>query len=224
MAWAPLTRPGPHARDKSLPLVIVIREILGYAKTAREARHIINTGKVRVDGAVRRDHRFSVGLMDVLQIEGAAESYRILPKADAGLTPTPIDQRETVYKLCKIVGKKTIPGGKTQINLHDGRNMILPARDPRQKTGEDYSVGAAIQLGLPDQKIIGQIQFQTGALGLVVDGRNQGLMGRVESIISGTHARRKTVRIESSGGTFETPAAYVIPIGTDKPLVGLGKQ
>ncbi|HYY90472.1 MAG TPA: 30S ribosomal protein S4e, partial [Candidatus Dormibacteraeota bacterium] len=35
MAWAPLTRPGPHARDKSLPLVIVIREILGYAKTAR---------------------------------------------------------------------------------------------------------------------------------------------------------------------------------------------
>jgi small subunit ribosomal protein S4e len=203
---------------------MIIREILGYAKTAREARHIINTGKVKVDGTVRRNHRFPIGLMDVLQIEGAEESYRILPKADVGLAPTPIDQKETLYKLCRIVGKKTIPGGSTQLNLHDGRNMIVPARDPKQKTGEDYKVGAAVQVKLPDQKIIGHVQFQTGALGLVVDGRNQGLMGRVESILSGTHARRKTVTIESTGGTFETPAAYVIPVGTDKPLIALGKQ
>lgn len=224
MAWAPLTRPGPHARDKSLPLVIVIREILGYAKTSREARNIINTGKVKVDGAVRRDHRFPVGLMDVLQIKDAADSYRMLPKAGVGLTPTPIDQKETGYKLCKIVGKKTIPGGSTQINFHDGRNIVLPARDLRQRSADDYMVGAAVQLELPDQKIISQIQFRTGSLGLVVDGRNQGLMGRVESVISGTHARRKTVRIETSGGVFETPAAYVIPVGADKPLVELGKQ
>ncbi|MBO0888948.1 30S ribosomal protein S4e, partial [Candidatus Bathyarchaeota archaeon] len=219
MAWAPLTRPGPHAQEKSLPLVIVIREILGYANTAREARHIINTGKVKVDGKVRRDHRFPVGLMDVLQIEGASGSYRILPKADAGLTPTPIDPKEVGFKLCKVVGKKTIPGGSNQITLHDGRSLILPAREARQKTGEDIMVGATIQIGLPDQKIMSQVPFQMGALGLVVDGRNQGLTGRVESIIPGTHARRKTVRIETLGGTLETPAAYVIPIGTDKPLV-----
>src|SRR6266571_3186944 len=35
--WAPNTRPGPHSREKSIPLVIVIREILGYARTAKEA-------------------------------------------------------------------------------------------------------------------------------------------------------------------------------------------
>lgn len=57
----------------------------------------------------------------------------------------------------------------------------------------------------------------------MVDGRNQGQMGRIESITPGSHARQKTVRIEATGGAFETPAAYVIPIGTNAPLVGVGK-
>jgi small subunit ribosomal protein S4e len=223
MAWAPRTRPGPHPRDKSLPLVMVIREILGHAKTAREAIHIINTGKVKVDGVKRRDHRFPIGLMDVLQIEGAAETFRVLPKPNTGLTPMPIEQKEAGFKLCKIVGKKNIPGGRIQLNFHDGRHMLIQARDPRQKTGEDYAVGGAVQLGFPGQKIIGQVPFQTGALGLVVDGRNQGLVGRIESITPGTHARDKSVRIETAGGSFETPAAYVIPVGTTAPLVGVGK-
>lgn len=203
---------------------MVIREILGLAKTAREAIHIINTGTVKVDGAIRRDHRFPVGLMDVLQIEGAAETFRVLPKPNTGLTPTPIEQKEAGFKLCKIVGKKNIPGGRIQLNFHDGRNMLIEARDPRQKTSEDYAVGGAIQLGIPGQKIMAQVPFQAGALGLVVDGRNQGLVGRIESITPGTHARDRSVRIETAGGSFETPAAYVIPVGTTVPLVGVGKQ
>jgi small subunit ribosomal protein S4e len=223
MTWAPRTRPGPHPRDNSLPLVTVIREILGHARTAREAIHIINTGKVKVDGVIRRDHRFPVGLMDVLQVEGAAETFRVLPKPNTGLTPTPIEQKEAGFKLCKIVGKKNIPGGRIQLNFHDGRNLLIQARDPRQKTAEDYAVGGAIQLGFPGQKIISQVPFQTGALGLVVDGRNQGLVGRIESITLSTHARDKSVRIETTGGSFETPAVYVIPVGTTAPLVGVGK-
>ncbi len=203
---------------------MILREILGYAKTSREAIHIISTGKVKVDGVVRRDHRYPVGLMDVLQIEGSNQIFRILPKPNAGLSPTPIDQKESAFKICKIVGKKTVSGGMTQLNFHDGRNMIIQTGDPRQKIGEEYLVGGAVQLGLPAQKILGQVPFQTGALGLVVDGRNQGLVGKIGSITPGTHARQKTVRIETDGGAFETPAAYVIPVGTETPLVGLVRQ
>lgn len=221
MTWAARTRPGPHPRERSLPLVTIVRESLGYAKTAREARHIINTGKVKVDGVVRKDHRFPVGLMDVLQIEGADNVFRILPEPNRGLIPKPIDQKEAGFKLCKIVGKRTVDGGKTQLNLHDGRNLIVQIREPRQKTEGEFSVGGAIQLGLPEQKIIRSVAFQQGALGLVIDGRNQGLSGKITSITPGTHARQKTVRIATVAEEFETPAAYVIPVGTETPLVGL---
>ena len=199
--------------------MLVVRNILGHARTAREAIHIINTGKVKVDGVIRRDHRFPVGLMDVLQIEGTTDAFRVLPKHNIGLALTPINQKEVSFKLCKIVGKMSLTGGRTQLNFHDGRNMIIQTRDPRQKTGEEYTVGGTIQLGLPGQKIIGQVPFQNGAIGLVIDGRNQGLVGRIESITPGTHAREKSVRIETSSGSFETPAAYVIPVGTNNPLI-----
>src|SRR5438105_15235983 len=76
--WAPNTRPGPHSREKSLPLVIIIREILGYARTAKEATRIINTGKGKIDGVVRKDHRFPVQRMDAVQNEGARLILRIV--------------------------------------------------------------------------------------------------------------------------------------------------
>src|SRR2546425_585043 len=131
--WAPRTRPGPHAREKSLPLMIIVRESLGLANIAKEAIKIISEGKVKVDGVVRRDRRF------------------------------------------------------------------------------------------PVQKIVKYVPFQVGALGLVIDGRNQGYYGKITSISPGTYARRKIVRIETGAEGFETPADYVIPVGTDSPLVTLEK-
>ena len=222
--WAPSTRPGPHSREKSLPLVIIIREILGYARTAKEAIRIIRTGKVKIDGVVRKDHRFPVGLMDVLQIEGAGQIFRLLPKPNQGLTPTPISEKEAGFKLCKIVGKRNIEGGKIQINLHDGRSLILPSQGPRQKTEGEFAPGGAMQLGLPKQNMMGVVPFQTGALGLVIDGRNQGIFGKITTITAGTHARPKIVKIETATEAFDTPAEYVIPVGTQASLIGLGEK
>ena len=220
--WAPRTQPGPHAREKSLPLVIIVRESLRLANTAKEAIRIISAGKVKVDGVVRRDRRFPVGLMDVVQIDGASQPYRALPKPNRGLVLSPAQDKEAAYKICKIVGKQNIPGGKLQYSLHDGRTLLTTAKDMR--SGEDeYAVGGALQLSFPVQKIVKYVPFQVGALGLVIDGRNQGYYGKITSISPGTAARRKIVRIETGEAGFETPADYVIPIGTDLPLVSMEK-
>ena len=222
--WAPNTRPGPHSREKSLPLVIVIREVLGYARTSKEVIRIVSSGKVQVDGVVRRDHRFPVGLMDVLQIEGAGQIFRILPRPNRGLTPTPISEKEAGFKLCKIVGKRNIEGGKIQLNLHDGRSIILQSQTDRQKTEGEYAPGGAMKIGVPKQNMMGVVPFRTGALGLVVDGRNQGIFGKITTITPGTHTRHKIVKIETASEAFDTPAEYVIPVGTQASLVGLGEK
>ena len=220
--WAPRTQPGPHAREKSLPLVVIVRESLGLANTAKEAIRVISQGKVKVDGVVRRDRRFPVGLMDIVQIEGASEAYRALPKPNRGLVLTPAQAKETTYKICKIVGKQNVMGGKLQYSLHDGRTVLSATKDIRS-SGEEFAVGGAVQLSFPAQKIVKYVPFQVGALGLVTDGRNQGYYGKIASITPGTSARRKIVRIETGVACFETPADYVIPIGTDTPLVSMEK-
>ena len=71
--------------------------------------------------------------MDVLQIEGAEQIFRILPKPNRGLTPTPISAKEAGYKLCKIIGKRNIEGGKVQLNLHDGRSIIVSSQSLGRK-------------------------------------------------------------------------------------------
>ena len=207
-----------------MPLVLVIRETLGYAKTSKEAERIINTGKVVVDGVARKDHRYGVGLMDVVRIEATGETFRVLPKPSRGMSLSPISQKEAGYKLCRVVGTRSIEGGKTQLNLHDGRNIVVQTRDPRQKADDAVAVGGALQLTVPDQKLVKYIPFQPGGVGLVIDGRNQGLYGKIISITPGTHARPKTVRIETATEAFETPAKYVIPVGTETSLVELGER
>ena len=162
--------------------------------------------------------------MDVLQIEGAEQIFRILPKPNRGLTPTPISSKEAGFKLCKIIGKRNIEGGKLQLNLHDGRTIIVSSQSPRQKTETEFAPGGAMQIGLPKQNMMGMVPFQTGALGLVIDGRNQGIFGKITTITLGTHARPKIVKIETATEAFDTPAEYVIPVGTQSSLVGLGEK
>lgn len=220
--WAPRTRPGPHAREKSLPLLVILRESLGLANTAKEAVRIISQGKVKVDGIVRRDRRFPVGLMDVVQIEGATQAYRALPKPNRGLVLAPAQEKEVAYKICKIVRKQNVAGGKLQYSLHDGRTILSATKDTRSG-GEEFAVGGALELSFPVQKVIKYVPFQVGALGLVIDGRNQGYYGKITSITPGTSTRRKIVRIETGEAGFETPADYVIPIGTDTSLVSMEK-
>ena len=81
-----------------------------------------------------------------------------------------------------------------------------------------------MQIGLPRQNVMGVVAFQTGALGLVIDGRNQGIYGKITTITPGTHARPKIVKIETASEAFDTPAEYVIPVGTQTSLVGLGEK
>ncbi|HLC10920.1 MAG: hypothetical protein AUI93_02090 [Crenarchaeota archaeon 13_1_40CM_3_52_10] len=220
--WAPRTHPGPHAREKSLPLMVIVRESLGLANIAKEAIRIIGQGKVKVDGVVRRDRRFPVGLMDIVQIEGIPQVYRALPRPNRGLVLSPAQDKEAGYKICKIVGKQNVPGGKLQYSFHDGRTLLTGAKDARPGA-EELAVGGAVQLSFPVQKIVKYVPFQVGALGLVIDGRNQGYYGKITSITPGTYARRKIVRIETGAEGFETPADYVIPVGTESPLVTLEK-
>ncbi len=218
--WATMTRPGPHPRKRSLPLVLVVRETLGLANTAKESKVIVAHDKVKVDHTIRRDHKFPVGPMDIIEIEGVDRVFRIIPQLGGAVSLSQIQKTETAFKICKIVGKRTSPGGNVQISLHDGRNIVLQPR-AFQKDEEEYEVGGSLQLVVPTQKIMKYIPFRKGSIGLVTDGKNQGIYGRIVSITEGSNARPKMAKIESKDQIFETPAHHVMPVGVDSPLVGL---
>ncbi|MDD6285200.1 30S ribosomal protein S4e [Candidatus Methanosphaera massiliense] len=210
--WTTKTSAGPHAITESIPLVMVLREILGLAENTREAKIILNNGDVLVDGVPRKDHRFPVGFMDVISIPKINKYYRILQDNKGALVLHEIEEKDSTFKLVTIKNKTTVKGGKTQLNLEDGRNVI---------TEEDYKTGDVLLLNIPDQTVSDSIKFEEGAIGLITGGKHIGETGKIDSINITKSSKSNTVLMETEEGSFLTLTKYVFVIGQDKPVISL---
>jgi len=210
--------PGPHGKEECLTLTILLREILGRAENMREVKAIVSAGDVYVDGRPRRDTRFPIGLMDVVEIKSSDERYRLLPKLRGGLRLVKIDEAESKFKLGRIEKKQMISGGKVQLTLHDGRNILLP--DGAKPA--DYNTLDTLVISLPEQQLMETISLDKGTYAVVTQGRNVGMEGKVIEIEKriGTHASTVTVE-DPDGNRFQTALEYVFVLGKTKPKVNL---
>ncbi|RLI30077.1 30S ribosomal protein S4e [Candidatus Bathyarchaeota archaeon] len=216
--WAVRPVPGPHPIDRCIPLLVIIRDILKLAEVSREARIIIKQGLVKVDGVVRREPRFPVGLMDVLSLEEANTHYRILP-THKGLSLHKINNGEAKFKLCRIENKTTVKGGRTQLNLHDGRNILLSPEE------EDvYKTLDVLMIEVPSQTILKHLRIGEGMYAIVIGGKNIGKHGKILGIeqVKGEKRRRHGVVLQSPDGEeFRTILDYVFVVGEEEPLISL---
>ena len=221
--WALKPSPGPHPIERCIPLGIIVRDLLGFAKTMREAKKIIAQGKILVDGRVRRDEHFPVGLMDVVSIPEIDVNYRVLPY-EKGLILHEISGEEAKYKICRIENKTTVNGGHIQLNLHDGRNILIRSEDPSNPAGNIYRTFDTLKISLPDQEILEHLRLEIGMMAIFVDGENIGKYGIIREIDerSSIKRRRNLVTIEDSKGeTYQTILDYVFVIGDKTPRISL---
>ena len=210
VSWAPekkakrfIVAPrGAHKLDNSLPLLVIIRDMLKLASTALEAKKLVTSRKVKVDGKICTDPKRGIGMFDTLEIGELA--FRVLPKARKLV---PLDKAEAVQKICQIKGKKVIRGGKIQLNLHDGRNILV---DKAQQVPLD-----SVLISLPDQKIKDSVSFKEGAIVYVRTGAHVGQVASLKKI----ERKYSRVWLEIGGKQFEAPLDGAVPIGTGKPLI-----
>ena len=143
--WTVRPSAGPHKLTESIPLGLIIREYLGMCDTLREAKHILNNGEVLVDGIVRKDYKFPVGLMDIISIPTGKKQYRVLFDQRGKLTLVTIQTSDAEWKLRRIEKKTTLPGNKIQLNFHDGYCLIVDK--------DEYHSGDVLKMGFKDKKI-----------------------------------------------------------------------
>lgn len=210
--WTVKPSPGSHSIDDSLSLTLIIRDILGLADNSREAKRIINSGNVLIDGRIVKDYKFPVGFMDIIEIPKTGEIYRVLLDNKGRLQLKQIEENNS--KLCKIVNKSTIKGGKTQLNLHDGKNVIVEE--------DNYGVGDVLVLSIPDNEILDAFPLKEDATILVTGGKHTGEIGSINEIIVNESSNPNTITVENnSNDTFLTLKDYAFVIGTDSPSIDL---
>jgi len=218
--WTVKTSPGPHPISRSVPLLIVVRDFMGLAETSSEARKIIAEGNIKVDGRVRKDYKFPVGIMDVIEVVKSGEYYRVVPVPTRVLGLIPISEDEASFKLCRIENKTTVKGGHIQLNLHDGRNVLVRISDPRNPVEDVYDTLGTVKLSLRDGKIEEHYPMKEGSVATIVGGKNVGRVAKILKIYEGMRHYRRQVRLSDfKGSEFFTTLDKVFVLGLDKPVI-----
>lgn len=205
-------RPGPHKKDHSVPTAVFLRDMLKIVTSLREAKTAIYSGKVKIDGVVRKSLHHAIGLMDIVELENVPDVYRLVPTEGKLLKPIKINDSEKTKKLVRVISKTTINKGKMQIGFHDGRSTISDTK---------VNVGDVCLIQVPDQKILEVIKLETGNHGLVTRGINAGQIGKIESIEEGTFILPKRVILSLGDRKIEIPADIIMPIGKEEPIIQL---
>ena len=209
---------GPHKLKESLPLQIILKEKLKYALNGREALQILKEKEnlVTIDKKVRRNPKYPVGLMDVLEIAASGEKFRLLYDIKRKFVLVPIKEKEADFKLCKVARKEVGPNKIPYIVTHDGRTI--------RYANKDIKVSDSIKLDLNENKIVDHYKVETGNSVLVIGGGNRGRTGT----IVGTHkflGSYELVSLKDSRGTnFTTRLSNVFIVGNKKSEITLAKD
>ncbi|MFX1309628.1 MAG: 30S ribosomal protein S4e [Promethearchaeota archaeon] len=214
---------GPHPNRFCLPLLHIVRDLLSIVDNHKEAKKLIGLGYFKVDGKVIRNKSYPVGLMDVFSIEKMNKHYRILPDSHHGLILHEISEEESAFKLCRIDNKTTIKGGHIQLNLHDGRNILIRVKDARNPKEDIYKRMDVLKLSIPEQEIQKILRFKENNIAIIMSGKNIGQVGKIINILKRFGPKASTVSIQHNGGHTETLYDYTFIIGEENSEIDISK-
>jgi small subunit ribosomal protein S4e len=204
--WVVGANPGAHSTETGIPLLVVVRDILKIANNAREAKRIINEKNICIDGVIRTDYKYMVGLFDIISLPATNEYYRVL--FDSKNRFKLFKEDANAGKLCRINNKTIVRKGAVQLNLHDGTNVLA---------SNDYKTFDTVILDT-DRKIIKHIGYKTGNLAMIVGGEHSGEIGKIKQIRKVRGSGTNMVAI-SNENEFETIEDYVYMIGETTPEI-----
>lgn len=217
--WIVKPRPGPHRFAESLSLLLVVRDYLGLAENSREAKRIITEGKILVDKEVRVDPRFPVGLMDIIEISDAKERRIVLLDERGNIVLKKLSKKNANAKLCNIKNKTTLKGGHVQLNLHDGKNILVKVKDPKSVKEDIYRTRDSLLIDLKTGKISSHIPYKKGSIVLVTGGSHRASVAKIEDIGVSNNSQPNVVSLSSDKKKFNTIEDYVFVIGEKEPLI-----
>lgn len=199
--------PGPHGVQGSLPLGVVLKGFLRLAVNTREVKRIVTGGKVMVDGRVIRDHRFPVGLMDVVDIPEVKKRFVVVYDERGRFSLREVAEGAERVKVCKVRGKTKVRGGKTQVNLFDGKNFLVGK--------DEVKVDDSVVVELPTLKVVKHLPLQKGCTIYLVGGKHAGVVGVLEEVKRFKSIEEDRIIVKAANERIETLKRYAFVVEED---------
>lgn len=211
--WTMKPSAGAHPSELSVPLGVVLRDYLEICDTAREARRAIGDQRVHVDGRAATDIKRSVGYQDVVSFAETGDHYRVLLDQRGRILLVPIAEERAGWKLARIEDKTTVSGGRQQLNLHDGRNVVV---DPDE---DEFNTGDVLQISVPGQDIENAYTIEPGRIAMVTGGAHAGELATVEEIEVTRNPKGNLAHLSKGDEDVHTLETYVFVVGADEPAI-----
>jgi len=200
-----------------MPLHLILTRKLGYALTNKEVVKILNEkeNEVKIDGKVRRNAKFPVGLMDVITIPKTGDKFRVFYDEKRRFTLLKLKDKETNQKLLKVVrveiGANKIPYMVT----HDARTIRFQ--------DSTIKVGDSVQYNFETNTVEKHFKLAVGHKALVTMGNNLGRIGVIQSIIKKLGNIAVITLKDEAGHVYNTRIGNVFIIGDNKVACSLPK-
>lgn len=163
-----------HEKRSGIPIVVLMREVLKLVKTKKELKKIINEKKILINSKVIVETNFPVSLFDVISIPSVKKYYSaVLNGKRMGLVE--ISEKESNFRMYKVVNKKSLPKGKVQLNLSSGKNIIISSKDK-------IDTRSFVLLNIQENKIEKNIALKKGTGIVVISGRHIGKQGEIMNL------------------------------------------
>ena len=155
--WATKPSQGPHKLRECIPLSYLLRNKLRVALNGTEAKLIVKSkeGNISINGKVRTDPKFPVGIMDIVTINKTGTNYRVNFDVKGRWRLVKISKEEAKYKLCKVTRRSMGPKKIPFITTADGRTIRYP--HPHIKEHD------SIKLNIETGEIIDYYKYKIGA-------------------------------------------------------------
>ena len=176
--------------ENSVAVVVAVRDMLKLARTAKEVNEMIKQKLLKINGREVKDFREAVKLFNILE---ADKSY-ILTLNQIGKFS--LEETKSKERICKVINKKILNGKKTQLNLHDGSNLI---------SSQKVAVGDTIHLDFSG-KMTKHVSFEKGKECLITSGKYIGFKGKIESTENG----KVTVKLKDKSPILDKWSIIVI--------------
>jgi len=206
--------PGPHNAN-ALPAGVWLRDHMKFARTKKEAKQILRQRDMIVNGRPCRHFDMGIGIFDIIALPKINKYYRIVRDRSGRHKSVEITEEASQSRLAKITNKTLLKGGKVQLNLRDGSNLI----------GDNtYKSRDSIEVSLKEGefgKILDHFPFAVGNVAMAVDGRHSGSVGKIKEVIPvfGSVPNRVILTDVETGNEFETIDQYIIMVGREQSAV-----
>jgi len=206
-----ITRPrsGPHKLLESIPLNLLLKDVLNHASTTKEIKTILNKGKVLVNNKIVKDYKCPIGIMDTISIPSTKEYYVVLIGENGKFSLNKITKEKASLKFCKIINKTLLRKNKLQLNFLDGRNQLT--------NNKEYKVGDTLVLNLDKNEIKDHLEFKKGAYIYLINGKRKGEIAILDEISFSKDNRPHRIKLKKGNETFETLNDYAFVV--DKSIL-----